>query len=120
MDHIVSSNNEWEESNYGNPPNTTTDSFFKPHLKTREKNDVEKEDKRSRKKLKGNKSDLEVNNEHPDKMVCKAEKFEAIKYSLGPKEEYIAIKRCEYNAWERNEDSVSQIYQEIFWKKDEG
>nr|GEX32222.1 hypothetical protein [Tanacetum cinerariifolium] len=94
-----------EESDYGNPPNTTTDSFFKPYLKSQEKNDIEKEDEQSQKKLKGNKSDLEVNNEHSDKRVCKFEKFEAIKYSLGPNKEYIAIKRCEYNDWERNEDS---------------
>ncbi|GJW68042.1 hypothetical protein Tco_0122466 [Tanacetum coccineum] len=99
------------------PKNRVVDNVSK---NTSASNNIEKEDKRSRKKLKGNKSDLEVNNEHPDKMVCKADKFEAIKYSLGPKEECIAIKRCEYNAWERNEDSVSQIYQEIFWKNDEG
>ncbi|GKB06545.1 hypothetical protein Tco_0834778 [Tanacetum coccineum] len=60
------------------------------------------------------------NDVQPNKRVCKAEKFEAIKYSLGPNEEYIAIRRCEYNAWERNEDCMSQSYQEIFQKKDEG
>ncbi|GJT12216.1 hypothetical protein Tco_0859258 [Tanacetum coccineum] len=60
------------------------------------------------------------NDEQPNKRVCKAEKFEAIKYSLGPKEKYIAIGRCEYNVWERNEDCMSQIYQEIFQKKDNG
>ncbi|GKA06383.1 hypothetical protein Tco_0685607, partial [Tanacetum coccineum] len=36
--------------------------------------------------------------------VYKAEKFEAIKYSLGPNEEYNAIRRYEYNTWERNEE----------------
>ncbi|GJZ36189.1 hypothetical protein Tco_0582006 [Tanacetum coccineum] len=30
MNDIVSSDKEWEESDYVNPPNTTTDSFFKP------------------------------------------------------------------------------------------
>ncbi|GJS53467.1 hypothetical protein Tco_0626829 [Tanacetum coccineum] len=63
MDDIVSSDKEWEEYGYGNPPNTTTDSFFKPYLKTQEKNDIEKEDERSQNKRKGNKSDLEINNE---------------------------------------------------------
>nr|GEX99389.1 hypothetical protein [Tanacetum cinerariifolium] len=29
---IVSINEEWEESNYGNSPNITTDSSFKPDL----------------------------------------------------------------------------------------
>ncbi|GJV28616.1 zf-CCHC domain-containing protein [Tanacetum coccineum] len=64
--------------------------------------------------------DNKMNDEQPYKWICKAEKFEAIKYSLGHNKEYIAIKKCEYNAWERNEDSMSQIYQEIFQKKEEG
>ncbi|GJY50375.1 hypothetical protein Tco_0441222 [Tanacetum coccineum] len=46
------------------------------------------------------------NDGQPNKRVCKAEKFEAIKYSLGPNEEYIAVRRCEYNTWERNEDRL--------------
>ncbi|GJX24561.1 hypothetical protein Tco_0230857 [Tanacetum coccineum] len=58
------------------------------------------------------------NNERPNKRMCNAERFEAIKYSLGPNEEYIAIRICEYDTWERNEDTMSQIYQEIFQKKD--
>nr|GEX03648.1 hypothetical protein [Tanacetum cinerariifolium] len=120
MDDIVSSDKEWEESDYENPHNTTTDSFFKLYLKAQEKNNIEKEDERSLIKRNGNKIDLEINDEQPNKRVSKAEKFEAIKYSLGPNEEYIAIKRCEYNAWERNENSVSQIYREFFWKKDNG
>nr|GEU79905.1 hypothetical protein [Tanacetum cinerariifolium] len=33
-DDIVSSDNEWEEYEYGNPPDTTTDSFFNPYMKT--------------------------------------------------------------------------------------
>ncbi|GKA40366.1 hypothetical protein Tco_0732959 [Tanacetum coccineum] len=60
------------------------------------------------------------NDEKPNKRVCKAEKFEAIKYSLGPNEEYIAITRCEYDTWKRNEDSMSKIYQEIFQEKENG
>ncbi|GJW46471.1 hypothetical protein Tco_0078117 [Tanacetum coccineum] len=36
-DEIISSDDEWEEYDYGNPPNTTTDSFFKPYSKTQEK-----------------------------------------------------------------------------------
>ncbi|GJV84142.1 hypothetical protein Tco_1524040 [Tanacetum coccineum] len=54
MNDIVSSDEEWEESNYGNLPNTTTDSFFKPYLNVQEKNDIEKKDERSQKKRKGN------------------------------------------------------------------
>ncbi|GKC81815.1 hypothetical protein Tco_1137532 [Tanacetum coccineum] len=92
---------------------TTTDSFFKPYLKTREKNDIEKDGERSKTKRKCCNSNLE-NDEQPIKRVCKVEKFEAIKYSLGPNEEYIAIRRCEYDAWKRNEDSMSKIFQEFF------
>ncbi|GKA67633.1 hypothetical protein Tco_0767550, partial [Tanacetum coccineum] len=47
MKDIVSSDEEWEESDYGNPPNITTDSSFKSYLNAQEKDDIEKEDKRS-------------------------------------------------------------------------
>ncbi|GJV72479.1 hypothetical protein Tco_1492474 [Tanacetum coccineum] len=40
MDDIVSSDEEWEEYDYGNPPNTATDSFFKPYLDAQEKGDI--------------------------------------------------------------------------------
>ncbi|GKD21661.1 hypothetical protein Tco_1223364 [Tanacetum coccineum] len=92
---------------------TTADSFFKPYLITREKNNIEKEDERGQTKRKCSDTS-NSNDEQPNKRVCKAEKFKAIKYSLGPNEEYIAIRRCEYDAWERNEDGMSKIYQEIF------
>ncbi|GJS99797.1 MAK10-like protein [Tanacetum coccineum] len=120
MDGIVSSNEEWEEYDYGNPPNTTIDSFLKPYLKAQEINDIEKEGERSQKKRKGNNSNLEINtlnkapksdnmkDEQPNKRVCKVEKFEAIKYSLVPSEEFIAIKSSEYNAWERNKDIITE------------
>ncbi|GJY39608.1 hypothetical protein Tco_0425972 [Tanacetum coccineum] len=111
MNDIVSSDEEWEESDYGNPPNNTTDSSFKPYLNAQEKNDIKKEDERSQKKHKGNNNILNKApkfdnqyNKQPSKRVCKAEKFKAIKYSFGPNKEYTAIRSCEYNAWERNED----------------
>ncbi|GJT92228.1 hypothetical protein Tco_1081073 [Tanacetum coccineum] len=106
---------------------TTTDSIFEPYLKTQEKNNTKKDDERSQMKRKCNDANLEANNasntlnyEQPNKKMCNAVRFEAIKYSLGPNEEYIAIRRCEYDTWERNEDTMSQIYQEIFQKKDNG
>ncbi|GJX78571.1 hypothetical protein Tco_0326720 [Tanacetum coccineum] len=104
MDDIVSSDEEWEESYYENPPNSDTNSFFKPYLDAQEKNDIGKGDERSPKKCK----------------ATLAKKFKVIKYSLGPNEEYIAINNCEGNAWKRNKDSMSHIYQEIFCKRDEG
>ncbi|GKG57985.1 hypothetical protein Tco_0589596, partial [Tanacetum coccineum] len=64
--------------------------------------------------------DNDKDDKKPHKKICKTEKFEAIKYSLGPNEEYLAIIRCEYEIWERNKDSISQIYQEFFQKKDNG
>ncbi|GJU82700.1 hypothetical protein Tco_1285065 [Tanacetum coccineum] len=50
----------------------------------------------------------------------KSEKFKVIKYSLGPAEEYVAIKEHEYDIWLRTKKNVSQVYEEIFHKKDEG
>ncbi|GJT63898.1 hypothetical protein Tco_1015378 [Tanacetum coccineum] len=98
---------------------TTTGSFFRPYLKTSEKNETEKDNELSQTKRKCSNTSISID-EQPYKRTCKAEKFEAIKYSLGPNEEYIAIRRCEYDAWERNEDRMSIIYQEIFQKKDNG
>ncbi|GJY76099.1 hypothetical protein Tco_0481215 [Tanacetum coccineum] len=98
---------------------TTTDSFFRPYLKTSEKNKTEKDNELSLTKCKCSNISNSID-EQSYKRICKAEKFEAIKYSLGPNEGYIAIRRCEYDAWERNKDRMSIIYQEIFQKKDEG
>nr|GEZ90086.1 hypothetical protein [Tanacetum cinerariifolium] len=73
----------------------------KPYLKTGQKNNTEKDDERSQTKRKCNDANMEANNESntlnnewPNKRTCSAERFEAIKYSLGPNEEYIAIRRC--------------------------
>ncbi|GJR78927.1 hypothetical protein Tco_0149712 [Tanacetum coccineum] len=98
---VFLSNNEWEEYNYVNPRNTAIDSFFKAY----DEHDIEEGNELRQMTRK----DDNKNDEQPNKKVCKTEKFEAIKYSLGPNEEYIAIKRCEYNAWERNEDSMTSL-----------
>ncbi|GJW34024.1 hypothetical protein Tco_0054056 [Tanacetum coccineum] len=100
MDDSILSNN-----------NITTDSFFKPYLITRGKCDTKKEDEQSQTKRKYSNTSID---EQPNKRMCKAEKFEAIQYSLGTNEEYIAIRRYEYDIWERNEDNMSIIYQDIF------
>ncbi|GJR57074.1 hypothetical protein Tco_1499236 [Tanacetum coccineum] len=71
--------------------NTTTDSFFKPYLITHGKSDTKKEDERSQTKRKYSNTSNYID-ELPNKRRCKAEKFEAIQYSLGPNEEYIAIR----------------------------
>ncbi|GKC46812.1 hypothetical protein Tco_1064534 [Tanacetum coccineum] len=57
--------------------------------------------------------------EKPNKRMCKAKKFEAIQYSLGDNEEYIAIRRCEYDIWERNEDNMTldaKNINEYWWR----
>ncbi|GJT56281.1 hypothetical protein Tco_0991335 [Tanacetum coccineum] len=96
------SSNERKESKYENTPDTTTDSFFKAY-------DIHGiEEKNGQGQLK--RKDDNWNDKQPNKKVCKTKMFEAIKYSLGQNEEYIAVRRCEYNIWERNDDSLSQIY----------
>nr|GEX96213.1 hypothetical protein [Tanacetum cinerariifolium] len=98
-----------KESVYGNPLNTATDSFFKAH----DEHGIEEGNApRQMKRKEDNKND-----DKPNKRVSKAEKFEAIKYLLGPTEEYIAIRRCEYNAWERNEDSSLKSTKKFFRKR---
>ncbi|GJR91707.1 hypothetical protein Tco_0215718 [Tanacetum coccineum] len=53
MNDIVSRDEEWEDSDYGNPPNTTIHLFLKPCLKAQEINDIEKEGERSQMIRKG-------------------------------------------------------------------
>nr|GEX99474.1 hypothetical protein [Tanacetum cinerariifolium]GEY02238.1 hypothetical protein [Tanacetum cinerariifolium] len=119
MDDIVSSDEEWEESDYRNPPNTDTNSFFKPYSDAQEKDDICLIEKEHHPKI--HSSDVLVQNNascFDDKKddlinenVCKAKNFEVIKYSLGASEEYLAISTRENNAWKRNKDSISHIYQ---------
>nr|GEV37283.1 hypothetical protein [Tanacetum cinerariifolium] len=52
--------------------------------------------------------------------VCKIKRFELIKYSFGPAENYISIKECEHDDWKRTEDDACHAYQEIFCMMDEG
>ncbi|GJW06398.1 hypothetical protein Tco_1568821 [Tanacetum coccineum] len=99
--------------------NATTDSFLKPYLITHGKSDTEKEDEQSQTKRKYSNTSNSID-EQPNKRRYKAEKFEVIRYSLGPNDEYIAIRGYEFDIWERNEDNLFIIYQDIFQKKDEG
>ncbi|GKE58834.1 hypothetical protein Tco_1498019 [Tanacetum coccineum] len=105
-------NNKRKESKYENPSNTATDSFFKAY----DVRDIEKENGHGKIKRKENNNDAK----QPNKRRCKAKKFEAIQYSIGPNEEYIAIRSYEYDIWERDEDNLFIIYQDIFHKKDKG
>ncbi|GKF58372.1 hypothetical protein Tco_0171909, partial [Tanacetum coccineum] len=97
MDNNVWSSTKWKETKYENPPNTATDSFFKAY----DIRDIERENGQGQMKRKGNDKD----DKRPHKKICKTKKFETMKYLLGPHEEYLAIRRCEYDIWERNDDS---------------
>ncbi|GJY14275.1 hypothetical protein Tco_0383584 [Tanacetum coccineum] len=116
-------NRSWNKRQMNNnilsSSNTTTDSFFKPYLITCGKSNTEKEDVQSQTKRKYCNTSISID-EQPTKRMCKVEKFEAIQYSLGPNEEYITIRRCEFDIWEINKDNMSRNYQDIFQKKDNG
>ncbi|GJW19215.1 hypothetical protein Tco_0026651 [Tanacetum coccineum] len=94
-EELVGKFNELKESKYENLSNTATDSFFKAY----EVRDIEKLSQTKRK----HRNSI---NELPNKRRCKAEKFEAIQYSLGPNEEYIAIRHYEYDIWCKKESDV--------------
>ncbi|GJZ30659.1 hypothetical protein Tco_0575706 [Tanacetum coccineum] len=76
--------------------NTTIGSFFKPYLVTHRKSNTKKEGKQSQTKRNYSNTSNSID-EQPNKIRCKAEKFEAIQYSLRPNEEYIAIRSYEYD-----------------------
>ncbi|GJU64530.1 hypothetical protein Tco_1246365, partial [Tanacetum coccineum] len=78
VDNNTSSNNEWKESKSQNPSNTAIDSFFKAY----DVRNIEKENEQGQTKRKDNNND----DKQPNKRRCKAEKFEAIQYSMGPNE----------------------------------
>ncbi|GJU26343.1 hypothetical protein Tco_1164964 [Tanacetum coccineum] len=61
-----------------------------------------------------------INNEQPNKGICRVDKFEVIKYMIGDNEEFLAICTRECDSWARTVNRVSSIYHDIFRKKDEG
>ncbi|GJT42304.1 hypothetical protein Tco_0951019 [Tanacetum coccineum] len=52
--------------------------------------------------------------------MCRMDKFEVIKYSVGDNEEFLGVRALEHNSWTQNVNGVSSIYLDIFRKKDEG
>nr|GEY34364.1 hypothetical protein [Tanacetum cinerariifolium] len=127
LNEEVSSDEEWEEHEYGNPPNTNNNSFPKPNLKTNNEGD-----KCYHRKINDDTSKLEniilssapyfeeLTNEQLNEKRCKVENFKVIKYSVGDNEEFLAICTRECNSWARTVNGVSNIYHHIFCKKDEG
>ncbi|GJT15391.1 hypothetical protein Tco_0874097 [Tanacetum coccineum] len=120
----VSSDEEWEEHEYGNPPN---DSFPKPYLTINNEKDKnhhnennEDADKSSGKDLNGASQSKNINNEQPNERICRVEKFKVIKYTIRGNEEFLAICSRQCDSWARTINGVSSIYHDIFRKKDEG
>ncbi|GKB91726.1 hypothetical protein Tco_0963998 [Tanacetum coccineum] len=59
------------------------------------------------------------NKEEPNEGMCKVDKFEVIKYSIGDNEEFMGIRMLERGSWAQTVNGISSIYLDIFRKKDE-
>nr|GEU29495.1 putative reverse transcriptase domain-containing protein [Tanacetum cinerariifolium] len=109
MDGIVSSDDEREESDNTNQLNDNSDPFFKPYFDAQERNNI---------------CSISVGNDEKKELlndgVCKSEKFDVIRYSLGPNEEYITISPYKCDIWKRTKGIMSSIYHELLRKKDQG
>ncbi|GJU23696.1 hypothetical protein Tco_1157038 [Tanacetum coccineum] len=60
------------------------------------------------------------NNNQGNEWICRVDKFEVIKYSIGYNEEFMGIRTLERDSWDQTINEVSSIYLDIFRKKDEG
>ncbi|GKD97299.1 hypothetical protein Tco_1381196 [Tanacetum coccineum] len=60
------------------------------------------------------------NNNQGNEGICRVDKFEVIKYSIGDNEEFMGIRTLERDSWDQTVNGVSSIYLDIFRKKDEG
>ncbi|GKC78363.1 hypothetical protein Tco_1129137, partial [Tanacetum coccineum] len=116
----VSSNEEWDEQEYENPPK---DSFPKPCFEM----DKNKHNENNLNTYKSTGMDLSgapqyenINNAQPNEGLCRVNKFEVIKYTIRDNEEFLAICTHECDSWERTVNGVSSIYHDVFRKKDEG
>ncbi|GJV48377.1 hypothetical protein Tco_1438589 [Tanacetum coccineum] len=62
----------------------------------------------------------QCSNDKPNEGMCRMDKFEVIKYSVGDNEEFLGTRALEHNSWAQNVNGISSIYLDIFRKKDEG
>ncbi|GKD85819.1 hypothetical protein Tco_1356973, partial [Tanacetum coccineum] len=60
------------------------------------------------------------NLKQPNEGICRVDKFKVIKYLIGDSEEFLAICTRECNSWAQTVNRISNIYHDIFRKKDEG
>ncbi|GKE97912.1 hypothetical protein Tco_0021263 [Tanacetum coccineum] len=120
LNDVVSSDEEWEEQEYGNPLKY---SFPKPYFEMDKNNHNENNMstyKSSGINLSGAPQSENINNAQPDEGLCRVDKFEVIIYTIGDNEEFLAICTRECDSWERTVNGVSSIYHDIIRKKDEG
>ncbi|GJV59516.1 hypothetical protein Tco_1465616 [Tanacetum coccineum] len=57
------------------------------------------------------------NKEEPNEGMCRVDKFEVIKYSIGDNEEFMGIRTLERGSWAQTVNRISSIYLDIFRKK---
>ncbi|GJS64599.1 RNA-directed DNA polymerase, eukaryota, reverse transcriptase zinc-binding domain protein [Tanacetum coccineum] len=103
----VSSDEDWEEQEYENPPKY---SFPKPYFEMDKNNHNENNSntyKSSGMDLSGAPQSENINNEQPNEGVCRVDKFKVIKYTIGDNEEFLAICTRESGSWERTVNGVS-------------
>ncbi|GJW59996.1 hypothetical protein Tco_0109331 [Tanacetum coccineum] len=60
------------------------------------------------------------NNNQGNEGLCRVDKFEVIKYSIVDNEEFMGIRTLERDSWAQTINGISNIYLDIFYKKDEG
>ncbi|GJV03847.1 hypothetical protein Tco_1337416 [Tanacetum coccineum] len=60
------------------------------------------------------------NTEQPNEGMCRVDKFEVIKYSIGNNKEFLGIRTLERDSWAQTINGIPSIYLDIFYKKDEG
>ncbi|GKD78723.1 hypothetical protein Tco_1341344, partial [Tanacetum coccineum] len=58
--------------------------------------------------------------EQLDDEMCRVDRFEVIKYSIGDNKEFMRIVTLDRHSWARTTDGVSSVYLDIFRKKDNG
>ncbi|GKC61981.1 putative reverse transcriptase domain-containing protein [Tanacetum coccineum] len=106
LNNEVSRNEEWEENEYENLSN---DSFPKPYF---DKNNQYSGDayKSSDMNLSGAPQPKSIINKHHNEGICRVDKFEVIKYTIGDNEEFLAVCTRECNSWERTIDGVSSVH----------
>ncbi|GJY00721.1 hypothetical protein Tco_0358873 [Tanacetum coccineum] len=91
----VSSDEEWDEHEYRNPPN---DSFSKTYLNINNEKDKNHYNENNRDADNSSGMDLSgapqfenINNKQPNEGICRVDKFEVIKYMIAGNEEFLAI-----------------------------